>query len=333
MNNESVLPQSLTAVPLVATTHQISVRGQMKRVQAWQIDESVVVVKGSLIKVAKVFDAYWREADRLPDPRDMIRRLNAVDGKPDLFEFTQRAPETEPRFDFHLEWDNVAAIPVSSHDHWLQKQISPASRRNVKTSEKKGVIVRTSAFDEQYVRGIMAVSDESPIRAGRKYWHYGKDFATVEAEQGTYRDRSTYLGAYLEDELIGYMKIVWDRRTAAIMQMVSKTAFLDRRPNNALLSEAVKLCAERNVHYLLYERFVYGNNPRSSLTRFKRENGFVKMDLPCYQVPLTAKGRAVLSLGLHKHLKDHLPEWLTARLLHARDKWYARQLGMLKASE
>jgi hypothetical protein len=146
-------------------------------------------------------------------------------------------------------------------------------------------------------------------------------------EQGTYRNRSTFLGAYLNDELIGYLKIVWDSRTAAIMQIVSKMRFFDRRPNNALLSEAVRLCAERGVGHLLYERFVYGKKIDSSLTRFKRENGFVKMDLPRYYVPLTSKGRLMLRLGLHASLKDRLPQWLTRPLIDMRDKWYALQAG------
>src|SRR5205814_4705341 len=111
------------------------------------------------------------------------------------------------------DYDNVAAIPISTHEQWFHKQITAASRRNIRTSEKKGVVVRACPFDAEFVRGIMAISDESPIRAGRRYWHYGKDFATVERQQGTYRDRSTFLGAFAGNEMIGYMKIVWDRRT------------------------------------------------------------------------------------------------------------------------
>jgi len=326
MNTESgEPPHPAVTGSLVATMHPISVRGQVKRVHAWRMDDIVVVVTGSVIRVAEVFDAYWLEAHRLPEPRSILQRLRTVAGGPDLFTFTQRAPDTQPMFDFHLDWANVAAIPVSSHAEWLEKQISKTSRRNVRTSVKRGVVVRVSPFEEKYIRGVMSISDESPVRAGRRYPHYGKDFATVEAEQGTYRDRSTYLGAYVDDEMIAYMKIVWDRRTAAVMQIVSKTAFLDRRPNNALLSEAVRLCAERGVDYLLYERFVYGNKAGSSLTRFKRENGFVRMDLPRYYVPLTMKGRLALWLGLNKNVKDRLPEWLTARLLQVRGRWYARQ--------
>jgi len=315
--------------PVSPSTHQISVKGRMRSASALRVNDHVVVISGRIIRVAKLFDAYWLEAATLPDPTDVVEQLQRLEHRPDLFTFTQRVPETRPRFDYHLEWDNVAAVPVSSHDHWLQKQISSASRRNVRTSEKKGVTVRVSEFDENYIRGIMSISDESPIRAGRKYWHYGKDFATVDAEQGTYRERSTFLGAYLGDEMIGYLKIIWDTRTAAIMQILSKMKHLDKRPNNAMLSEAVRLCAERGVGHLQYERFVYGNKIDSSLTRFKRENGFVRMDVPGYYVPLTTKGRIVLSLGLHKSPKDRLPLWLTRPLLNLRDRWYARQASQV----
>ncbi len=314
------------------TTHEISLRGRMQQVPAFLVDDTVVVVTGSAIQVAEVFDAYWLEVARLPDPAQVAARLARVPQRPDLFTFTERVPNTSPRFPFHLEWDNVAAIPISTHDEWLQKQISSASRRNVRTSEKKGVTVRVCAFDEAYVRGIMSVSDESPIRAGRRYWHYGKDFATVEREQGTYRERATFLGAFVGEEMVGYLKMVWDANTAAIMQIVSKMQVRDRRPNNALLSEAVRQAAQRGVQHLLYERYVYGTKTDSSLTRFKRENGFVRIDLPCYYVPLTIKGRLALAAGLHKSVKDRLPQWLTTQLLAARDKWNARATAVPELS-
>ena len=304
----------------------VSIGGKVRPVPGFRIDGQVVVVSGKVIKCGEIFDAYWIEAAKLPDPTSIVTQLQKIQHRPDLFTFTQRVPETNPTLNYHYEWENVAVVPVSSHDYWLQKQISPASRRNIRTSQKKGVTVRVCEFDDNYIRGIMAISNESPVRAGRKYWHYGKDFATVEAEQGTYRERSTFLGAYLGEEMVGYLKLVWDDRTAAIMQIVSKLAHLDKRPNNALLSEAVSLCAQRGVEHLQYERFVYGNKDDSSLTRFKRENGFVRMDLPCYYVPLTVTGRLALNLGLHKSLKERVPRWASRRLLELRNRWYARQI-------
>jgi hypothetical protein len=120
--------------------------------------------------------------------------------------------------------------------------------------------------------------------------------------------------------------MVWDARTAAIMQIVSRMKHLDKRPNNAMLSAAVKLCAERGVGHLQYERFVYGNKTDSSLTRFKRENGFERVNVPEYFVPLTNKGRLALTLGLHKKAKDRVPQRLAKPMLELRDKWYARQI-------
>jgi hypothetical protein len=273
----------------IEITHEITVKGRRKRARAWRLNDDVLVtISGGSCRTARVFDAYWLEADKLPQPGAVIEQLGRVENPPDLFMFTQRVPHSEPMFDFYYEWDNVAAIPITTHKQWFEEQISSASRRNIRASEKKGVTVRESPFDESYIRGIMAVSDESPIRAGRPYWHYGKDFATVEREQGTYRERSTFLAAYVGDEMIGYLKLVWDRHTAAIMQIVSKLQYRDRRPNNAMLSAAVRLCADKGVTHLLYERFVYREKTDSSLTRFKRENGFVRINVPTYYVPLTA---------------------------------------------
>lgn len=312
---------------MLGTTYEVSVKGKKQEVQGFLLDNVVIVTKGRFVRVAEIFDEYWLEADTLPAPHRVLQELRDGQHNADLFTFSQRVPDTKPKFNFHMEWDNVAVIPVSSHETWFREQISSASRRNIRASEKKGVEVRASEFDEKYIQGIRSIYNESPVRGGRKYWHYGKDFTTVQAENGTYRERSTFLGAYFQDEMIGYMKIVWDTHSAAVMQILSKVEFREKRPNNAFLSEAVRLCAERKIPYLLYERFVYGNKTDSSLTRFKRENGFVRMDIPRYYVPLTLKGSMSLKLRLQKDPKDMIPQWLRSRLLDMRDKWHASRNG------
>lgn len=308
-------------------SHEISIKGKKVGVPAIHFGDTIIVVRGRFIKIAQILDEYWLEAKSLPDPESILRQLRGASERPDLFMFAQRVPDTEARFHYHMEWDNVAVIPVSSYDTWFREQISSATRRNIRASEKKGVVVRAEQFDERYIRGIMSIFNESPVRAGRRYWHYGKDFAAVEAENGTYRERSTFLGAYVDDEMIGYMKIVWDADSAAIMQILSKTEFLDKRPNNALLAEAVRLCASKNIKYLLYERFVYGSKGEDSLTRFKASNGFIRMNLPRYYIPLTSKGSLALRLGLHRNVKDLVPQWLRVRFVEFRNKWYLGQGG------
>jgi hypothetical protein len=90
------------------------------------------------------------------------------------------------------------------------------------------------------------------------------------------------------------------------------------------MAEAVRQACLRGVEYLLYERFDYGNKTGDSLTRFKQSNGFVRIDVPRYHVPLTRKGTLALRLGLHKNWKDRVPERITGRLRALRSKWYSR---------
>jgi hypothetical protein len=167
----------------------------------------------------------------------------------------------------------------------------------------------------------MSIYNETPVRQGRRFWHYGKNFATVQMENGTYKDRSTYLGAYYQGELIGYLKIVWEKNSAAIMQMLSKIEFYNLRPNNALISEAVKQSCSRDVKYLLYEKFIYGKKNVNSLTDFKSNNGFIRMDVPRYFIPLTFKGFVALKIGLHRNLTERFPHRMTSRLIDLRTKW------------
>ena len=305
---------------------KISIKGRMKDVPIFQINDIIIIVKGRFVKTAAIFDEYWLEAGKLPAPELVINELKKKENKPDLFTFAQRIPYIEPNFNFSLEWENLAGIPISTYDQWYKNQIASSTRRNIRASEKKGVVVLPAEYNEEYVQGIMSIYDESPIRHGKKYWHYKKDFETVKKENATYAERSTFLGAYHQNEMIGYMKIVWDKHSAAIMQILSKMAFLDNRPNNALLAEAVRQCCDRGVGYLLYEKFIYGNKIGDSLTKFKQNNGFVKIDIPRYYIPLTQKGLLALRLGFHRSPKERLPDSVLAPIRNLRTKWYERGL-------
>ena len=76
----------------------------------------------------------------------------------------------------------------------------------------------------------------------------------------------------------------------------------DKRPANALIAKAVEICEpQRVISHLIYCSYIY-NDPKSSLTEFKRRNGFEKVLLPRYYIPLTPKGRLALNLGLHRGL-------------------------------
>ncbi len=302
-----------------------TVRGKRVELPAVELCGATVVTRGRLLRIAEIFDEYWVERDYLPLPTNVIDQLRTSPARPDLFTFGQRVPDANPRFDYHYELDNYAVLPLTTYEHWFEKQIPAATRRAIRASEKRGIEVRVSSFDDAYVQGIKAIYDETPTRAGRRFWHFGKDLQTVALENGTYAARSTFLAADYQGEMVGYLKVVWDRHTAAIMQILSRTAVREFRPNNALLAAAVQQCSSRGISYLLYERFDYGKKTGDSLTRFKQNNGFIRMDVPRYWVPLTAKGAVALQLGMHRNASDWVPEWMASRIRALRSGWYDRK--------
>ena len=46
-----------------------------------------------------------------------------------------------------------------------------------------------------------------PSGRGRPSGHYQKDFQSVKGALATYLERSVFLGAYFQGELIGFMKL------------------------------------------------------------------------------------------------------------------------------
>jgi hypothetical protein len=81
----------------------------------------------------------------------------------------------------------------------------------------------------------------------------------------------------------------------------------------------------------MYCNYVY-NDPESSLTEFKRRNGFEKVVLPRYYIPLTLKGKIALGLGFHRRLVERIPKPVVTRLLKIRSYLYERRLNTAKES-
>jgi hypothetical protein len=264
----------------------------------------------------------------MDDPRPVIEELRRKGTRVDLFTFISRLADAHQRLDYATEWDNLAVIPISTFDHWWNNQIRSYPRNRARQAEKKGVTLRVVPFDENLVRGIWDVYNESPVRQGRRFSHYGKEIDTVHREEATFLDSSVFIGAFLKDRLIGFVKMVVDETgtQANLMNILSMMGHRDKAPTNALIAEAVRCCAERGIRYLVYQQFSYGNRPPDSLSHFKEINGFERRDIPRYYVPLTGLGSIALRLGLHHRLSERLPEKAANKLRELRSAWYNRKL-------
>jgi len=283
-----------------------------------------VEVKGRLLRVANVVGDGHHFVE---DPEVLVDGLRKCQKRVDLFTFMQKLPDTSPKYPYPMEWDNLAAIPISTFDNWWNQQIRSFPRNRARQAEKRGVTIREVPFDDVLVRGIWEVYNECPVRQGRPFTHYGKDIETVYKEEATFLDSSIFIGAYVGESLIGFVKLVHDqtRTQASLMNIVSMIKHRDKAPTNALVAHAVRSCADRGIPYLVYSNFVYMKRERDSVTDFKERNGFQRFDLPRYYVPLTAVGAAAFRLGLHHGMTDRLPPPVMAKFRELRATWYNRK--------
>ena len=284
-----------------------------------------IKVTGRVVRVARL------DADKFQfleeSHEEILGELRNSKTRVDLFTFIQRLPDTTPKFAYPMEWDNFAAVSISSFDHWWMKQLGFKARNKAKQAEKKGVVLREVPFSDELVRGIWQIYNECPIRQGRKFPHYGKSLEAVHNEEATYLDSSVFIGAFLGEQLIGFIKLVIDetRTQAGLMNIVSLIGQRDKAPTNALVAHAVRACASRGILYLTYSNFSYGKKQRDSLSDFKERNAFERVEIPRYYVPLTPLGHAALRLGLHHRLAERIPEPLAEKLREFREAWYNRR--------
>jgi hypothetical protein len=306
---------------MTANSTEIRVKGRAKWVPTVNINGRTVITAGNWLKIASIQDENLLEGEIVPDPASFVEQLRKKKVNADLLTFAQKLPFTTPQYRYHFEWDNLAVIPLTTYDGWWERSVEASVRRAVRKATKLGVVVRPTEFNKQLVDGIVRINNETPVRQGKLFWHYQKPFEEVMAENSTFASRNEFIGAYYFDELIGFMRLTYVDGSAHIVQLLSKMAHFEKRPANALIAKAVEVCINRGISNLVYCNFVY-NDPNSSLTEFKKRNGFQKVLLPRYYIALTFRGKLALNAKLHRGLIPLIPKPLLIAAQHARNRWY-----------
>jgi hypothetical protein len=137
--------------------------------------------------------------------------------------------------------------------------------------------------------------------------------------------KGTFIGAFFENRLVGFIQLQYGDNIAIISQILSLQEFWDKAVNNALLAKAVEFCSQNEVQWIMYGRM--GNHP--SLDKFKQSNGFQKFFLTRYYIPLTNKGEVATKLGLHNEIKDLLPQRMKYWLIPVYN-WISRSRVRMK---
>lgn len=290
--------------------------GAATTLECIEINGQVYAIAGNLLKIAGLEDEWYED---VADPAFSIAQLRKCRPKPDIVTFLQRLPDVEPKYSYHTEFDSLAVLPITTFEHWWTKQIRDKTRNMVRKSKKAGVEIREASYDDAFVQGMTEIFNETPVRQGRRFWHYGKDFETVKREFSQFLFREELFGAYLDNQLVGFAMLADAGRYAVLGQIISKIEHRDKAINNALISKIIEKCASKSVPQLVY---AFWNE--NSLSDFKKHCGFERVDLPRYFVPLTLKGRIALILGLHRDWRNSIPRSLKEPLKKMRAYWLDR---------
>lgn len=295
------------------------VKGQPSEVECLNIDgQTYSITRGAAATVVSLEEEWYED---IQDPLAVVDALRSnPDAKADIFTFWQRYPDVTPRYSFHQEQEYIAVLPVKSLDHWLNHQIKPRVRTSVRKAPKEGLVVRETSYDDAFVRGMTAIFNEAPVRQGRPFWHYGKDFATVKKQFSRCVDREYMIGAYYQEEMIGLVMLANAGRFGLIGQIISSLKHRDKSTNVALVAAAVEACAARGLEHLIYLFW-----SEDSLSEFKRRCGFERVAVPRYYIPLTWKGKLALKTGLHRGLVGAIPPRIKKPLKDLRRSWYVRR--------
>jgi hypothetical protein len=300
---------------MMITKDVIYRRGRPVEFPGVQIDGKRLIIQGRFLTVARLRDEWY---DGVGDPDAIVNALKKCPLRPDLFTFWQRLPDTAPRYAYQCEIETLSAIPLKDFQHWWENQIKSDTRKKAKRPEKRGIEIKVVPLDDAFVLGVMGIFNETPVRRGKPFWHYGKSFETLKEELSRDLARSKFIGAYDEGTLVGFVKLVCaPGRFANPGLIVSKLEARKKYVNNALLAKSVEICTDEGIPYLTYTGW-----RRGSQAEFLVRHGFQKTLVPRYWIPLTPKGVIAIKLGLHRNIRSYIPDRLLGILLDLRGAFY-----------
>ncbi len=278
-----------------------------------------VVCSGGVRRHARLRAEYY---DYVRDPVAFAAALREAGVRAHWLSFLQESIDPVPKGGLYHEIESIAVVPLSTFEHYWKKQLNDKTRNMCRKAQKAGVEIRVIPFDDTLVQGIVEIYNENPMRQGKPFTHYGKGFDEIKRDHATYLDRSVFIGAFHHGRMIGFIKLVHGNGVSNLMQIISMICERDKAPTNALLLKAVELCCEGGVKYLHY-----GQWSMRGLGDFKKHHRFERYDVVRYFAPLTAFGKLLIAMRLHRPLKEYIPAGLTDWLVEQRGKWNARRYG------
>lgn len=281
------------------------------------IGKTEISISGRVLKTARLRHEWFEYLD---NPQAFIAEIKEA-GVADILTFLQEAHIERPKFHFQSTPAGASVLTFRSFDDWW-KNLNFKARNKARKAQKCGVELRPAKLDDDFVHGVKAIYDESPLRQGRKFTHYGKDFTTIKEDLSSFPECTFFIGAYHENRLIGFMKLFEGNRILRTVHILATLADRDKCVMDALIARAVEIAGQKNIFHLHY-----GDWAPRGLGAFRVKFGFERHDCPRYFVPLNWRGELALKTGLQRPWRERLPQGWKDRLAGAKSKWNSWRHG------
>lgn len=250
-------------------------------------------------------------------------RKNGV--RADIFTFVRDVFD-DVNYSYYQEPANLSVLPVTTYEQWWEG-VGYKTRNKLRKGLKSGVEYRLVTLDDDLARGVQGIYNESPIRQGRKFYHYGKTVAAIKEELSSFLERSIMIGAFFEGELIGFMKLFEGNKVLRTIHIIAKLKHRDKNVMDILILKGVELCSERKAAYLQYGSWADGG-----IGVFREKHGFQCISVPRYFAPLNLRGRLFLRCKLHRSLRELMPQRWVKPAMDLRAKWNAHRFGRIESA-
>jgi hypothetical protein len=276
------------------------------------IDNKEIAISGRILRTAKL---RHEMCDFLEDPPATIRKLRDGPRVADLFTFVPEIYSNHPVYPFHKEAIGLSVLTITGYKTWWER-LDFRVRNKIRKAQKTGVELRMVQLTDDFAQGVERIYNESPVRQGKKFWHFGKNASAIKEELSSFLDRSFLVGAFYKGGLIGFMKLFHGENVLRTVHIIAKLKHRDKPVMDALIAKAVELCEQNRVGHLQYGSWAEGG-----VGAFRVKHGFERVDVPRYFAPLGSRGELMLKLNLHRPIREHVPEGWRVLLRGLRGRW------------
>lgn len=123
------------------------------------VNKTEISISGRVLKIARLRHEWFEYLD---DPVSFVAEVKAA-RVADVLTFLQESHLDRPPLPFQSEPASASVLTFKSFDEWW-KDLHFKARNKARKAQKSGVEFRPAKLDDEFVRGVEIIYNESPMR-------------------------------------------------------------------------------------------------------------------------------------------------------------------------